>query len=69
MLVLLAGGSGRDQVGNALGQVAVVLGAFLVDSLLDELSLLGCGPSAFAFDTLWLLDVRLSKPVRQIFSP
>lgn len=47
MFVLLSGGRGSDEVGNALGQVAMVFGTVSVDRLLDVLPLFRCALSAY----------------------
>ena len=48
MLVLLATRSGSDEVGNALGEIAVVLSPILIDGLLDVLPLFRCILSAYS---------------------
>ena len=69
VFVLLAGRRGRDQVGDALGQVAVIFRAVLRDGVLDVFSLLSCSVSALLDVQPVTVSIRLSKPVKQIFRP
>lgn len=46
MFVFLPGRCGGDEVGDVLGEVAMVLSPVQVDCLLDVLALFGCALSA-----------------------
>jgi hypothetical protein len=48
VLILLAIRSGSNEVGNALGEIAVVLSPILIDCLLDVLALFRCILSAYS---------------------
>lgn len=48
MLVLLAGRGGGNEVGDAFGEIAVVLSPVLIDCLLYVLPLFRCIPSAYS---------------------